>query len=1451
MIEKNYLEKIEMTEKRTLGLDVGTNSIGWSLIETLHDGSKRIVKLGSRIVPMDGAEMSNFKKGLPQTKNAQKREKKGARVGNKRYKQRRNKLIYVLHKLNLLPDQIKISDPFNDPLKIQKINVLPIEEGTRQYTGKEFMALRARSIHEPVSAKDFGRILYRFNQLRGYAGGDDEEMLEELNDILGTKSGKSFPSQESVIAHFKVLNYQESDEPLKKNRKVYELTVLDIDNTEWFGTTSIDSITVGDDLELKQTIRRNTKTGGITSVEFSVPKKTGWRKRMETLEESLNKHAELNQRKTYLSEYFLDCLNENEWLRIRDNVILRSRYEEEFDAIWEQQFSKHLNKVSTEIIEEIAHFLFPGTQQSQKILREEAIQKGLKHIIKNQIIYYQRPLKDQSHLISDCRFEEGEKAVPNSHPLFQEYKIWEQINKLSLNRRTQVGLKRDGKPKYTYQERSITSEFKESLFEQLQEKKELSFSTVFNSLKKAENFKEGEDFFNGMSSKSKLIGNTTRITLKKQLGRFWNLLNLKVIENQIELWNILYYGEGNEYDLASPRNKAISGYLKNKGIKEEPFDKIVIAISCIKFPRNYQSISLKVVQKALPLVRAGKYFNISLLPKEVKERIVKLLNEQSDDSFDSAVEAYLEANEGQILENGGFINAHALMLIYGQHTTKEIGEDDLLESYSEIKPFERHSLRNPLVEQMINEVMMVVKDIWKMYGRPNEIKVELSRDLKNSKKERERIHDSNEKNRRKNENIKKRLIEEGQELSPGNIERYKLWEEQKHKDPYTGQLIKVTDLFNKGLYDIDHIIPQSRYFDDSIGNKVVCAKAINKDKGNRTAMKYFDFGSTKYQDILLPKEVFMDNAVTKFFGKKRKNMLATKIPDNPIERQKKETQYISIRVREELSKIVGTRNVKTSSGGVTHYLRNHWGITTVFKQLLKERFTKFYTSKAENEFKRIHKEAGSMKEYFQELAEANLPVKLSDELIKDHFVNEETLSKEAFIRLYLKCHIHYKNNNLILKGYSKRFDHRHHAMDALVVACTDEKALKRLNDLNKHLVDWIRDMTNRGELNIDPDSENILDEFLIQESEIRDRAMSQIEKFREIEKPWNGFIEDAKKAFNQILVSHKPKDKLLLQNKEESKQGRLVKTKEKTLRIRGALHEETIYGLSSGKESYRIPLSKFANNQFDTAGNIEKIVNEFLRSAIREHFVHTHNKNKVEAFGAEGLLGLNKKLSERKVLIKGNMELRGHPPIHSVKVFRKKIQDKGMHKISLQKLNREKSFNNNLYVNTGSNYLFSILEKEKKRVYDIISLFDAVDLLNVSLANTSNKDGFDKDGVFKDYFEEKNSARILFNLKQLDLVYLPNENEEIIFDTSSVLFKEYWCDIARLDNIYAVTKFSGKEIYFNHHSLAEVIEKKSELGSQNMIQTLNGRKIAEFCFPIKVDRLGNIESIFNPSGHDQ
>ncbi|MDD3491350.1 MAG: hypothetical protein PHR62_15855, partial [Paludibacter sp.] len=245
---------------------------------------------------------------------------------------------------------------------------------------------------------------------------------------------------------------------------------------------------------------------------------------------------------------------------------------------------------------------------------------------------------------------------------------------------------------------------------------------------------------------------------------------------------------------------------------------------------------------------------------------------------------------------------------------------------------------------------------------------------------------------------------------------------------------------------------------------------------------------------------------------------------------------------------------------------------------------------------------------------------------------------------------------------------------------------------------------------------------------------------------------------------------------------------------------------------------------------------------IKQHLKDFENK-KEEAFSAEGILALNKKLAE-----KGNKKGKPapHNPISSIKVFYRdpsKIkQKKEQEQIedALQRLDRKKAFNKNLYVATGGNYLFAVMEKDGKRIFDIITFFDAVNLLKDSFNNATDKNNFNKGLVFKNYFEEKNKATLLFTLKQGDPVYMPI-NEESITDKQSTLYEDFWNDkTARSRNIHYVTKFSGKQIYFIQHNIANPIINKQEFGSQNAYEKVDDLSIKEHCQKLKIDRLGNI-----------
>ena len=1492
--------------KRILGLDLGTNSIGWALVQQDFENKKgEIFGMGSRIIPM-GQELSKFEQGQAQTKNANRRIARGMRKLNKRYKQRRNKLIYVLQQLGMLPEQIKLAAPFENPLKIDKVSILPINKKQKQYSALDLLELRVKALSESISLEELGRIIYLFNQLRGYAGGGNEPEKEDGHEEeteIDERKGK-----ESYVTFGKIKSISEPEKVIYKNKELKKYKVsVETEDGDVEGDTYLDILKVGESFELLVNITFSKKHG--ETIVFKLPNKTSWRKKMENLEKELAELSKEKGREVYLSEYFLSILKENKWAKIRNNVVLRSRYQAEFDKIWETQCTnskselyKVLQTLSQEKLQKILEFIFPGTKETQKKYRETGIEKGLLHLIRNQIIYYQRELRDQSNLISDCRFEKGEKVVAKSHPVFQEFKIWEQINKLTINTKTEEGKNRKGETKYKYVDRPIPVSLKEWLFDELQEKKEIGFSTVLNKLKKEYGLRDGIDFLNGMNPKAKLRGDETKLQLKKALGeRLWTFLGLTNKERQIELWNILYNEKGNEYDIESDRTKKVFDFIKESDIAD--IKQTAIQISKIKFGRNYASLSLKAIEKILPLVKSGKNFDNNF-SDSLKEKIIKLLNENVSDPFEKATQEYL-GNNVEVLAEGGIMNAYATILVYDKHTAKEYGENERIDSYHKIQRLTPGELRNPLVEQLISEALMVTKDIWKQFGKPDEIRLELARELKNNADRRAKIYKSNNANQKANDEVKNLLIELKQETTLANVEKYKLWlsqenladefvkqykdptkseiekmklwREQGHVSPYTGQPIPLSDLFKRERYDIDHIIPQSRYFDDSFTNKVICEKAINKEKNNRTAMEYFEIGSVI--PSVLTKEEFIDHVNKRFQGQKRKNLLATKMPEDPVTRQIKETQYISVRVKEELNRIVGNENVKTTTGGVTDYLRNQWGLTDKFKELLKNRYEKSQPLLADIEYENYVKAFAKKKKEYEEKEISLTDIELSEEQFKQSFNNN----------FFQK-----KNNKLIIKGWSKRIDHRHHAIDALVIACTEPAHVKRLNDLNKELQTWLDEHKKEILPDFEGSPSELLDEILNLDESKREIIFKQIAKFKSINMPWNGFPESAEKEIQKIIVSQKPKDKLLIQ---PDKNGKLQ------IKIRGQLHEPMPFGLTNSKEAKRYPLSDFAKEKFATEKNIEKITDEKLKSEIRNHLTDKYKKNKKDAFSAEGIMEFNsdrkvpvynvrlyQKNQDRKITLsklgqkrsdtsaliefiidndlkrkikqhlekyngdklqafskEGIKELNREEkkPIKTLKLVNVETDEVDESNITLQRLDRKKAFNNKLYVNTGDNYLFAVMEKDGNRIFDLITFFDAANLLKEGFNKVDDKKAFNKWNFFESHFREKHKLGKddkIFFLKQGDPVYMPSDGEEIITDTESPLYEGYWKDKnARSKNIHFVTKYSGYEIYFINNRIADTIVKGKEFGSQNAYQNIDGKSIKNYCIKLEVDRLGNIK----------
>ncbi len=1413
-----------ITMKRILGLDLGTNSIGWAVVCVDENGNPiHIEGMGSRIIPM-GSDKIDYEKGATITKNADRRAKRSARRMGKRYKMRRNKLLFILDKLGMLPEQFRLKNGFPIANKLQDLELLPIPRNTLQLDSLNHYELRAKALKEKIELKELGSILYQYNRLRGYSGGGNDHEDKKENDSdeedNGLKKSKKF------IEKVTIKSVTQSDETFKvtkgkdkgKEFPLFEIIALRDNDDEICGTTKLQNLVekIGSEIELEISINRKKKE----KISFALPQKTNWRKQMEDTENILK------EKRYYPCQLFVEELRKNKWTKIRNRVILRQQYVREFDAVWDEQskYYTFLNDCPQNILQEILEYIFPGQSDTQKHLREKGLKEGLKYIIKDQVIYYQRPLKLQTELINNCQYEKDEKVIPTSHPFFQEFRCWDQINRLYITSKQNIWDERKRKTVLKYTNRYLTDEQKTAIYSRLQTQKQLSFNEVARIVNLRN---DNSEFLNGLHVKAKLSGCETAIMINKVLGEF-AINDLSVIA---DVWQSIYDNihEGSEYDEKSKRVQSIVCALPSNIGRDKRTELALSLAQKVRFVRKYASLSKKAIENILPVMR----LHPQNIPARIKENFdnVKHLISTGEIIDESLLQDYIVEfvkDNPFALEQGGLMYAFAASLVYGRHTKENVKPQ--ITNYHDIK-YVKRDLRNPIVEQIVNETMQVIKAIWKQYDlNPNEleIRVELARDLKNSAKEREKISKGQNKNRQNNDSLKKRLLEEKIPVTDLNILKLRLYIQQRYLSPYTNETIEFSKLFDDNFYNIDHIIPKSRYFDDSISNKVICEKKINEEKDNRTAWEYISQQNSRYKICTL--DEYLHRVNENYYGQKKKNLLAEKIPSNPVARQLKDTQYISVAIKNELAKIVGSENVKTTTGGVTDYLRSHWGLKKMFMELTEARFKQMELWNLDDN--------GNPKEKW----------------VKRFYDKER------------------EKNVYEIKGWSKRYDHRHHAIDALVVALSNEKFVKRLNELNKYFQDELEKHKDAIDVN---EGESLMEAFFNLEKKIRDKIMKDMESSRKFDPPMTNLVFEVKKNLETMVVSPKTKDKLSIKEEEEYKNGVMVKKGRKQLKIRGALHQDTYYGKTNNRDTKVVHISKLQNK------DIDQIIDRVLKEEITSH------KKKYtsieEAFTGEGLIEFN----ESRFQTKNESALK--PPVYKVKLwYSKEEKDES----TLQQLYDVKSKRS---VITGDNYMFVVMDTGKKRMFDIASLYDSV-----ALATDSIKEGVDEMNHIKDEicdsirvldrYDKKgclkpNPDRVLFYLQQNDLVYMPKKDDEIINLPIEELVKWLSCSENKKDfvsRIYKVVKFSGKNCFFipnnyakeisvpknlDNEKIKEIKERYKDpktrkshmnyvefgtnincslyeviLSKDNVDKKEKGkhRKIQDYCIKIKVDWLGNL-----------
>lgn len=981
--------------------------------------------------------------------------------------------------------------------------------------------------------------------------------------------------------------------------------------------------------------------------------------------------------------------------RVKDQVYPREAYMEEFDRIMAVQQKAYPDVLTSVVLQKL-----------------------------RDCIFFQRPLKSCKHLVSYCEFERktrevqipvvgadgttsyktkivdiGPKVAPVSSPLAEVCRLWESINNIRI-------YYPDGA---VY---PLSLEHKQAFFNKLQESESLKFSDA----KKIIGAKAKDKLWCNDLLKSGIKGNRTTATLRKLIedypqykallrfdlqqedscrvdlstGEVLPLISVSYLNEPLyKFWHILYS--------VAEREAMGNALRKQLGVEQGDLDKGLLD-ACMKIDftkQGYCNKSAKFMCKLLPYLQQGYMYS-------------------------------------EAADLAGYKHSDS--------KTKEELEHRALKPRIELLP--KNSLRQPIVEKVLNQMINLVNALKDKYGEIDEVRVELARELKMGREERETTSRRIAANEKDNKRVAEAIAEYGTPTK-NRIQKYKLWEEANYECIYCGKQIGLANLFSDGEAEIEHIIPRSVLYDDSMSNKTCACRSCNKAKNNRAAMDWVLTQTEEFQTKYFNRLEGLVATKRLSNGKRQRLMTLLKdIPEDFIERHLRLTQYISRKATEILKD--GIRYVWSSEGSVTSTLRHLWGYDKVLEDLNFERY------KSMGETQTI--------------------------LVKRGSVEQEVVR---------------------IKDWNKRKDHRHHAIDALVVACTRQSYIQRLNRLSS-----------------EEDRQSMQSELGSSYAPSKEERMQLLDKWLTAQPHFS--VQAVRDYVRGILVSFRPDRRTYTKSRNKVKIKGRVSMQTGILTPRGALSEETIYGaIQVGKRKEIVCKYRLENLQ---AKDVPSIVDKGIQRIIKAR-LETYNNDAKKAF-AEPLYSDAAQTKQ----------------IRSVRCFTGRVHEK------MIPLRRNDAGEEIAFVAPGSNHHVAFYRDSKGVLQEaVVSFYQAIERAKYQLPMIIK----DPRAVVEEALERNVPDSVLSALPHSSWTFVESLQKNEMFliglsdDEIARAIKE--ADRATLnDHLYRVQKYSSKYYCFRYHIetlLDEIIEgdipKLYRIRSEKSYLELNPRKV-------RVDLLGNL-----------
>lgn len=613
--------------KIKLGLDLGTNSIGWSVLEK-NDGKYNFLEFkdeNENLIPTKGSYI--FQKGADAKENSKAAERRGFRGARRRLERiilRKIATLKVLNEYGLCP-------PFEEgelnKWKNKKIYPCENEKFIEwQRTGKKKGNSENEKLKQPyylrhlAATKDglmesgqgkmqLGRAFYHLSQRRGYLSNGDEEQTEDKLDLFKAEVSKLLEETNDSGA------FIEPFQVLFDNRKAdKKVTAL------------------GNKIqkEIKKEIEFEKVRSFINS-EFDKPENLGIvMKSIGELSEAIKKSGEPTMGSYFYSIYAKADKKTGLITKIRGRYTHREiHYEQEFNFICDKQ----------------------------------NIKGKLKDKLYN-AIFFQRPLKSQKGLVAMCPLEPKRKRIAISHPLFEEFRMWESINRIKS--------KNEGQKQLNF----LTPNEKELIKPLFLQKTDFEFRKITNKLsgekmycyikKPQEVFYKGDlieggvaDLYFNFPMDKKFSACPTLSVLTKFLGKEkYNELPLlntgykdEKGKTQIsieDIWHCLFLDTFGNKDKTQGRKEFAEKHfeLNLKGV--EDFQKI-------KLVKGYGSLSKAALKKIVPFLKKGEIYSHAVFLANITKVLSRNLNDDEQKTIAKKISEALNIHKIE-KQNVGIVN---------------------------------------------------------------------------------------------------------------------------------------------------------------------------------------------------------------------------------------------------------------------------------------------------------------------------------------------------------------------------------------------------------------------------------------------------------------------------------------------------------------------------------------------------------------------------------------------------------------------------------------------------------------------------------------------------------------------------------------------------------------------------------------------------------------------------